>query len=106
MLATYLPSGLNLENNAVLGQVTTLRILISRLTDSPQTPVYALASVRLQFSGNGGATWQSVRVTRHGSTRLAKITDPVNGAVSLRSTVTDVHGDRTTESVSDAFGIS
>jgi hypothetical protein len=105
-LATYEPVGLNAENSAPAGATTTLRILISRPGDSPGTPVYALKSVRLEVSGDGGLTWASVRVTRRGRAWIARIPDPVNGQVSLRSTVTDVHGDSTTETIYQAYGIS
>ena len=106
-LATYEPSGLNVQNNAPgAGAVTRLRIVLSRPTDSPGTPVYPIASVRLQVSGNAGLSWQAAGVTRQGSAWIAKITDPVNGAVSLRSTVRDVHGDSTTETIYDAYGVS
>jgi hypothetical protein len=105
-LATYEPAGLNAENSAPSGATTTLRILISRPSDSPGTPVYALKSVRLQVSGDGGLTWGAVRVTRRGRAWIARITDPANGQVSLRSTVTDVHGDSTTETIYQAYGIS
>jgi hypothetical protein len=45
-------------------------------------------------------------VTRRGRAWIARIPDPVNGQVSLRSTVTDVHGDSTTETIYQAYGIS
>jgi len=42
---------------------------------------------------------------RDGSYWLTTIRDPAAGYVSLRSTVTDVAGDATVETVYDAYGI-
>jgi hypothetical protein len=36
----------------------------------------------------------------------ALIADPASGCVSLRSTVADVHGDRTVKTIYRAYGIS
>jgi hypothetical protein len=105
-LASYLPAGLSVHNSAKPRAVTTLRILISRPADSPGTPVYTLKPLRMQISGNDGKSWKTVRATRSGRYWIAEIHDPASGYVSLRSTVTDVHGDSTTETIYRAYAIS
>jgi hypothetical protein len=45
-------------------------------------------------------------VTRAGGSWLALIHDPTRGFVSLRTTVTDAHGNRTTETINRGYGIS
>jgi hypothetical protein len=105
-LARYEPAGLSVTNSARAHATTGLRIVIERPADSPGTPVYPLTSVRLQVSGNDGKSWQTVRVTRSGRYWIARIPDPAGGYVSLRSTVTDTHGDSTTETIYHAYAIS
>jgi hypothetical protein len=105
-LAQYEPAGLSVTNSARPHATTALRIVIDRPTDSPGTPVYPLTSVRLQVSGNNGRSWETVRVARSGRYWLARIPDPASGYVALRSTVTDTHGDSTTETIYRAYAIS
>jgi hypothetical protein len=105
-LAQYEPAGLSVTNSARPHATTVLRMLIDRPTDEPGTPVYPLTSVRLQMSGNNGASWKTVRVKRSGRSWIAEIPDPASGFVSLRSTVTDTHGDSTTETIYHAYAIS
>ncbi len=105
--AQYQPLGLNIENLAPAGGTTVLQILIQRPGNAgTPTPVYRLNSIRLQVSVNGGTTWRSLKLIRsHGFWRAA-VHDPASGFVSLRSVVTDVHGDRTEQTVYHAYGVS
>ena len=68
--------------------------------------MYRLKTVRLYVSFNDGTTWQPLAITRlHGSWR-AVVHDPATGYVSLRSLVTDGHGDRTEQTVYRAYAVS
>jgi len=53
----------------------------------------------------GGKTWQSLTVTRSHGTMVAVVRDPVSGFVSLRSAVTDVHGDPAEQAVYRACAV-
>lgn len=46
---------------------------------------YPCTRVRVLASVNGGASWQQVTVSRHGSNWLAVVHDPASGYVALRS---------------------
>jgi hypothetical protein len=46
-----------------------------------------------------------VPLAAHGGEWLAKVRDPASGFVSLRSTVTDIKGDSTVETINRAYGI-
>ncbi len=58
----------------------------------------------MQASFNDGLTWHTLAVSAHGSYWLALVHNPTVGAfVSLRSIVTDAHGDSTTETIIRAY---
>ncbi len=62
--------------------------------------------MRVLVSFNDGKTWQRLAITRvHGIWR-AVVHDPATGYVSLRSLVTDVHGDSTEQTVYRAYAVS
>ncbi len=100
------PLGLNIENQALADGATVLHVLVQRPGNAgTPAPVYRLSSLRLQVSVDGGTTWRSVRIVRsHGYWR-ATVHDPAAGFVSLRSVVTDVHGDRTTQTIYRAYAV-
>ncbi len=105
-LTTFLPAGLDLANAAPANGTTALRLEIAR-AGNPNSPApkYRLTAIRLMVSYNNGATWRTVPVTAHRGNWAALIHDPASGFVSLRSVVTDAHGDRTTETIYRAFAI-
>ena len=103
----YRPAGLNLLNQAPAGGHTTLRISVDRAgSEFSHAPRYRLRTVAVQMSVNDGATWRTLKLTRRGSYWLATVPDPASGYVSLRSVVTDVHGDSTVQTVDRAFAIA
>jgi hypothetical protein len=107
VLATFAPAGLSAQNQALGGGTTTivLRVIRNGGYGATVIPRYRLRAVRVQFSLNDGATWQSVPVTaRHGYWVL-KVADPPSGFVSLRSTVTDVNGNSSTETIYRSYAI-
>jgi hypothetical protein len=103
----YQPRGLNLTNQAPADGRTVLRITVDRAGGqfSP-APRYRLRTVRVQMSVNDGATWRALKLTRRGSYWLATVPDPASGYVSLRSVVTDVHGDSSVQTIDRAFAIA
>jgi hypothetical protein len=101
--STFVPAGLDINNDAAAGAVTPLQMSVWR---GRSGRAYRIKTVRLQVSVNGGATWQTVALAVHGRDWLARIADPASGFVSLRSTVTDVRGNSTVETIYQAYGIS
>ncbi len=104
---SYQPLGLNMDNGAPAGGTTRLVIHVNRPGNAgTATPVYRLKTVRVLVSFNDGKTWQRLATTRvHGIWR-AVVHDPATGYVSLRSLVTDVHGDSTEQTVYRAYAVS
>ena len=45
-------------------------------------------------------------LAEHSGEWLAKVRDPASGFISLRSTVTDIKGDSTVETINRAYGVS
>jgi hypothetical protein len=102
----YQPFGLNIDNQAAAGGRTIVQVQVERPGNAgTPTPVYRLKTVRLFASVNGGKTWQPLALTRVAGSWRATVHDPQSGYVSLRSVVTDVHGDSTTQTVYRAYAI-
>jgi hypothetical protein len=104
----FLPQGLGFDNDAQGPTTTTLKFVILRGGGQPvATPVYRLRTVRVYASTNDGATWQLLSAAPHsGGYWLAHVNDPAfDGYVSLRSVVTDVHGNSTTETIIRAYRV-
>jgi hypothetical protein len=103
----YQPEGLNLQNQAAAGGHTVLRITVNR-AGRALNPArrYRLRTVRVQMSVNGGASWRTLTLTRRGRYWLATVPDPAGGYVSLRSVVTDVHGDNSVQTIYRAFAVA
>jgi hypothetical protein len=102
------PRGLNLRNQAAPGANTVIKVRVVRPRASGyiSPPTYNLRTFRVQASTNGGKTWQTVRMVRHGSYWLATVPDPASGYVALRSTVIDSHGNKSVETIYRAYAIS
>jgi hypothetical protein len=106
-LTTFVPAGLDLANDAAPGGATTVRIELTRRSQTASASLqYKLRSVSVQASDDNGTSWQQLRVTQHGGYWLVTVPDPASGYVSLRSIVTDVRGDSTVETIYRAYGIS
>jgi hypothetical protein len=99
------PQGLGSSNDAKGGTTTAVRLLPHRAGGLPvPTPQYPLKSVKVWVSLDNGASWHKVAASKHGSYWLVKISNPAGGGVvSLRTTITDVHGDSTSETVIGAY---
>jgi len=64
----------------------------------------AITGATVQFSVDGGQTWQSAAVTRSGAGRFkASFTAPAGADVSLRTSATDAAGGSITETIEDAY---
>jgi hypothetical protein len=104
-VTTFKPVGLGLSNDVAAGSSTTLWISLLRGGgQAVPTPRYRLTSVVLQVSFNGGRSWRALTSESALGGWVATITNPAAGGyVSLRSIVTDAHGDKTVETVTRAY---
>lgn len=102
-VTTFRPARLDLRNEARPGAVTQVSVIIEAARTDHQ---HAVKSVRVQASYDDGASWHTVPVSGRGTRRLASVQDPASGFVSLRSTVTDVQGNSTVETIVRAYAIS
>jgi hypothetical protein len=102
----YRPLGLNIDNQAVAGSTTKLAISVARARGGYLNGTgYNVKTIAVQASFDGGKTWHTLDLTRHGSGWLATVHDPSSGFVTLRSTVTDGRGDSTMQTIDKAYGI-
>ena len=103
----FVPRGLDLQNQAAPGASTVVKVTVVSPTQSGSIspPRYRLATFRVQASVNGGKTWQTVKLVRHGRYWLATVPDPASGYVALRSTVADSHGNTSVETIDRAYAI-
>ncbi len=92
-----------MSNDAAPGSVTPIHLTIFR--GRPYRP-YRIKSVTLEVSRDGGKSWHQVPLTGSGSDWLARVRDPATGFVALRTTVTDIKGNSTVETVDRAYGIA
>ncbi|HET7015064.1 MAG TPA: hypothetical protein VFI65_14200 [Streptosporangiaceae bacterium] len=102
-VTTLKPAGLDLRNDAKPGVTTGVRFTIWPGQNVQSDPI---KSVRVQASDDGGKTWHAAPVSGKALSRLARVKDPSAGFVTLRITVTDIHGDSTVETIDRAYGIS
>lgn len=103
----FRPGGLNLQNEAAAGASTPLAIqIVTAHADGYRSPPrHRVRSVTIDVSFNGGKTWHRIAARGHGTSWHATVQDPASGFVSLRSTVTDSAGDRSTETIYRAYSI-
>jgi len=98
--------GLDAANSAAPGGTTAVAFRILRralLGTAP--PAFAVRSMRMEASFDAGKTWRMLKLARHGNYGIATVHDPASGYVSLRSIVIDSHGDKTTETIYEAYRI-
>ncbi len=106
-LARFEPQGLDMGNNAAPGGHTVTRMYLNRIgIFGIRPPLHALRTVRIAVSVNNGRTWRELPATRKAGYWTVDIPDPASGYVSLRSTVTDVKGNSSVETIYRAFGVS
>ena len=106
-VAQIVALGLNPDNQAAANGTTPLRIRFVEPHGRgfPRAPRYLVRTARLLASFDGGKSWQAVPLTRHGSFWLATVHDPASGFVALRSIVTDSRGDRSEQTIYQAYAI-
>jgi hypothetical protein len=107
-LTRFWPGGLNPGNQAAPGSTTHLTFSVDRAPnrDVP-TPKYRFKAIAVQASFDGGKTWHPLKVTSAGRYWQASVQNPpAAGYVALRSTVVDVKGDSTVQTIYRAYGIS
>lgn len=103
---TFQPQGLDIANGEPAGATTTIRLTIARGGGEPvATPHYPLRPVHVLVSFNNGATWHPVAVTPHPGFWIVHVHNPASGYVSLRSVVSDTHGNSTTETIIRAYRV-
>jgi hypothetical protein len=102
----YLPQGLDLENEAPAGRSTRINVRVLRASGPGWTShSYPLSSISVQASFDGGAQWHKVWLVRQGAGWVAFVPAPAAGYVALRSTVTDIRGDSTVQTIYRAYQI-
>jgi hypothetical protein len=102
----YRPQGLDLENQAQAGRATRISVRVLRASEPGWTSRgYPLSSVSVQASFDGGAQWRTVPLVRRGAGWVAFVPAPAAGYVALRSTVTDIRGDSTVQTIYRAYQI-
>jgi subtilisin family serine protease len=89
----------DLTNRAPAGTVT-VPLTVTR-QDGPAT----IGTVALEFSTDDGATWQQATVTRDGDRWLARVDNPADGFVSLRTKATDTNGNTVNQTVVRAYQV-
>jgi hypothetical protein len=105
--ARYQPLGLNSANQAPAGGSTKLDVAIARpMNAGIATPAFRLKTIAVYASVNGGARWVRLKLRRVGGHWQVVVRDPSAGYVSIRSVVTDAHGDRTEQTVYRAYAVS
>ncbi len=99
------PQNLTSLNTAAGGSTTAIKVYITRGGGQPvATPHYKLNTPEFAVSYDGGTTWQAITGTAHGAYWLISVPNPHEGGyIALRSTVTDVHGNSTTETILNAY---
>jgi len=107
-LTRFSPAGLNASDQAAPGAHTTVALdlqrpasnddLVHQLSDS-------VKKVQAWYSTDGGRSWHAVPVRLSGGAWSTSVPDPAAGLVSLRSEVTDSHGDTTTTTVVNAYAV-
>lgn len=104
-LTALVPQGVSMTNEAAPRSVSAVRVYLSR-PGNLNVPTYSdtVKSVQVWASDNAGTTWTKVTVTHTASGWTAYVRDPASGFVSLRSEVTDTHGDTSTETIYRAYG--
>jgi hypothetical protein len=90
----------DLTNRAPSGQVD-IPLTVSR-QDGPAT----VSTVALEYSTDDGATWQQATVSRDGDRWQARVDNPADGFVSLRTRVTDTDGNTAATTVTRAYEVS
>jgi len=105
-LTQFVPSGLNMHSAAAPKSTTNVALWLSRPANpNASTPADSVSSVKVWASYDGGKTWHAAPVTHSGGKWAARVTNPASGAVSLRSTVTDPHGNTAETTVYRAYAI-
>ena len=102
----YLPQALNLKNQAQAGRPTRINVRVLRASEPGWTSTgYPIKSISVRASFDGGAQWHKVRLVRQGAGWVAFVPAPAVGYVALRSTVTDIRGDSTVQTIYRAYQI-
>jgi len=102
----YLPQGLDLENQAPAGRSTRINVRVLPASKPGWTsPSIPLESISVRASFDGGAEWHKVRLVQQGAGWVAFVPAPAAGYVALRSTVTDMRGDSTVQTIYRAYQI-
>lgn len=106
-LTQFIPAGLNLHSAALPKSTTDVTLWLARPGNpNAPTPADTVKSVQTAASYDGGRTWHAVGLTHSGGHWTAHVVNPASGAVSLRSTVTDTHGNSVVTTVYRAYAIA
>ncbi|GII90017.1 S8 family serine peptidase [Sinosporangium siamense] len=100
----YAPKGLDAYNRAKTGKATLVPL---RLETAPGAPMPKVRSVAVEASGDDGATWTRVRVTRTAKGWAAVVPANLTGSfVSLRTAVDAGADTKVTQTVKRAYALA
>ncbi|MFG1997759.1 hypothetical protein ACGFNU_01275 [Spirillospora sp. NPDC048911] len=100
-LTRYIASGLDSANQAAPGSTTGLSMWLNAVKGAPK-----VRTATVQASFDDGRTWRRVSVRKRGSGWAVSVPNAsAKGYVTLRSTIVDVKGNRSVQTIYRAYGI-
>lgn len=92
---------LDLDNTAPAGPFAAPL----RVERAPGAAAAAVASVAVEVSYDGGATWTSAPIAGSGNNRTVRVVNPAGGMVSLRAAVTESAGATVKQTIIGAYRV-
>ncbi|MEH1125025.1 S8 family serine peptidase [Micromonospora sp. CPCC 206061] len=93
---------LNDDNSAPGGRIFPIPVQVQR---NPGAPATSVKSLTVEASFDDGATWRKVPVVTFGDQRIALVSNPANGYVSLRAKAVDSAGGTVEQTIIHAYRI-
>jgi hypothetical protein len=106
-ITRFVARGLDIRNSARGGSHTTVQLQLLRDSSNPdyRLPADRVSAISVWWSGNRGRIWHRLPITRRQGHWAMVVPNPASGAVSLRASVIDVHGNSTRTTVIDGYAV-